>query len=270
MEKFKVFSTNLQREVDICIRRPIINSDAKPNIIYFHDGQNAFVDHEASFGHSWKLADCLDELETSGLISPTYVIAISSNNLHQGMERCREYSIFDNDFLIKRTDSRELDAVYTDYILHAKGNQYLQFISEELMPDVEAKIGKTFDRKERMMIGSSMGGMITHTCGLLYPELFSKLICISNAYWYCFDQFAEFLKNQKPDLDQQYYLDIGTDEDSMRLDNMPDIYVDTNVQIAEIMKANQFNCEFQIIEDAKHNEAAWSVRIAEILTKYLD
>lgn len=266
INKFKVFSENLQRDVDITTRYPNENIKANNvNYLYMHDGQNAIYDSEAIFGKSWDIDSHLTSLEMEGEIPPTILITIDCNQVNDGFERFREFSIFENNWVLADKGYDANKEKYSEGILKPRGDKYLKFIVEELMPKVESDQ----EVNVRAMLGSSMGGLITHCAGIKYPQLFDVLLCISNAYWYCDQQMIEYIKNENINRNQLYYMDVGTAEESLGLSNMNEIYVSTNKAVVAAMEEKTDNITFAIIDGGVHNEANWSKRIKPIMAEFL-
>ncbi len=270
MREIRINSNYLEREVRIVIRTPKNYKEEKCNVIYFHDGNNAFFDNEATFGNAWKIHEVVANLEKQNVIKPTIIVAIDNNAQNSGMERAREFSVFDNSSLLKQINDNELLSKYDEGILKAKGGSYLKFINQELITYVEPLLECEIDTSERMMIGSSLGGLITLTCGLIYPENFKYLIGLSNAFWYCEDELVEMIKTLNPNTKQVYYLDCGTKEDSFGLKGMNSVYIESNRRINRKLKAKGFNAIFKIIENGLHHETDWAIRIEGIITDVIE
>jgi len=90
--------------------------------------------------------------------------------------------------------------------------KYARFLIDELKPYIDRKYRTNPDAEFTGLGGSSLGGLVTLTIGILYPQVFSRLIVMSPSIWW--DDFAiyRFVDSieQKPPL--KIWLDTGTAE----------------------------------------------------------
>ena len=86
------------------------------------------------------------------------------------------------------------------------------FLMDELKPYIDRKYRTKPDAEFTGLGGSSLGGLVTLTIGILYPQVFSRLIVMSPSIWW--DDFAIYRLvdsiEQKPPL--KIWLDTGTAE----------------------------------------------------------
>lgn len=136
------------------------NPDKKYPVIYLHDGQNLF-DDKAPFGN-WAIDTKLAVLAEKGL-GDIIVIAID----HGGSERVHEF--------LPPVNNRKLG--------HSEGRKYVRFMAKTLKPYVDTHFRTLSDRLHTGMGGSSMGGLITIYAGLMFPELFGRLMIFSPSLW---------------------------------------------------------------------------------------
>ncbi len=257
-----IFSEELKREVKLTIMLPLSGYD-EVKVLYCHDGQNLFFEEASSFGHTWKMAETIQRIEEES--NCTYcVVGIHSNQDMEGFERLSEYSIWTHDENIKLYDEQKYTSHFGGSLIPPKGSQYIDFIANTLIEHVESKYDVKVTKKDRYMLGSSMGGLITHTMSLMKPSLFSKVYCISNAYWYNKSQILKLINDSETN-DIKYYIDVGGREDSLRMDDMNNIYLETNNDIIFKMNKKGYDFKYEVFSHAEHNEISWANRLYSIL-----
>ena len=116
-----------------------------------HDGQNLF-DNQTSFAGEWKVDEALNNLATQGKKVPI-VIGIENG----GNYRIGEYTPWVN----------------PDYG-GGDSEKYRQFIVETLKPDVDQIYRSLPGRENSGIMGSSLGGLISHFGSLRYQSVFGK------------------------------------------------------------------------------------------------
>lgn len=109
-------------------------------VLYMFDGHNLFTDEEATFGKCWGLEEYLDRHET-----PLIVAAVECN--HEGNMRLSEYSPVDFNFRGQHVKGR--------------GKKYMDWLVTQFKPYVDGNYRTLSDRKNTMIAGSSMGGLMT-------------------------------------------------------------------------------------------------------------
>jgi predicted alpha/beta superfamily hydrolase len=100
--------------------------------------------------------------------------------------------------------------------------------------------------------GSSMGALISIYAGLMYPEVYSKLMIFSPALWVTPRIHFHFM-NFGHSQDVKAYLYAGGDESETMIPNVQ--------RFQEAFKAKSTNANFEINlsidPQGKHNEAYW-------------
>ncbi|MEX0858424.1 MAG: alpha/beta hydrolase-fold protein [Balneolaceae bacterium] len=105
----------------------------------------------------------------------------------------------------------------TDGEVFGKGDEFLNFISNEVIPFIESKYPVN---KYRMLTGHSRAGLFTFYAYLEQPELFDALFCFSPAFWRDdsiilekTQTFYSSIRKEKPFI----FMSLGTEEnDKMR------------------------------------------------------
>ncbi|QFT89538.1 enterobactin/ferric enterobactin esterase [Bacillus sp. THAF10] len=249
IEYFHVTITpfQLNRRISVLLPQNYHQSDKKYPVLYMHDGQNLFLDEEASFGVSWGIKEYLENKPDLELI----VVGIDCNQ--EGFERFNEYAPWENKELGQRLFNDE-------NLKGGKGKEYIDYITHELKPFIDEKY-RTLPN-ETALAGSSMGGLISTYAACKYPEIYKKVASISSAYWINQKEIEEYVGQSDLFALERFYMDIGTKEDTSFINHQ--IYVDSSQAVYDILASKVENVRFEIVEDAVHNEAAWRERLPMI------
>jgi predicted alpha/beta superfamily hydrolase len=212
------------------------NSEKSYPVIYMHDGQNLFDDMTA-FAGEWGVDESLNQLvEKQGL----EVIVVGIDN--GGDFRMNELSPWEN----KRFGV-------------AQGEQYMDFIVEVVKPFIDTNFRTKTDRLNTAIVGSSMGGLISHYAIHAYPEVFSKAGIFSPAYWYSQDVFS-FSKLKKAQLDARLYVMYGDKEGNGMI-------ADTDKMLRQLRQQGhpRQNTLFKRVPNGEHNEQLWRTEFTEAI-----
>ena len=236
------------RDAAVFVYRPENVNEVLPCLI-MHDGQNLFDDDRASFGFSWKLREAI---ETHGL--KLMVVGISCAD---GLDRLDEYSPFHNKDIVGIREWLTRPA-------GGLGNEYIDWIVKDLI--VWIKEHYTVENSF-LMAGSSMGGLISMAAMCRYPQIFSRIACLSNALWFAPEQMANLIESSTV-TGNVVYMDVGLAESQNEHENQA--YIDTNRKIASIWATKGCSSfQYREVAGAIHSESAWSVRIGRILSDLL-
>ncbi len=148
------------RTVRIYVPPGYASSVKRYPVLYMHDGQNLFAGATAHAGQ-WDVDDTLDGLARSQGLE-LIVVAIDNGEVH----RVTELNPWDNARFGK-----------------GEGRLYMDFIVSVLKPLVDRQYRTLPGREHTGVMGSSLGGLVSHYAILQYPEVFSKAGIFSPAYW---------------------------------------------------------------------------------------
>ncbi len=211
-------------------------------VLYLQDGQNVF-DEATAFGHvEWRVDETAQELIRKKLIEPVIVVAIA--NL--GEERIHEYSpsrgVID-DSAKRKKRSRGM------------GRHYARFLVEELKPFIDRQYRTRREPENTGLGGSSLGGLITLSTGLWYPNVFQRLLVMSPSIWWD-NQVIVKMVDQLPDkLPLKIWLDTGTNEPGWeRARTLRDTMVEKGWRLYD-------DLQYLEVEGADHSEGAWAGRV---------
>jgi len=135
-----------------------IHPEKRYPVLYLNDAQNLF-DENAPYGN-WEIDKKLAVLTEYGR-GDVIIIAIE----HGGKSRNSEYNF----------GSEQLGA--------AEGKKYIRFLTDTLKIFVDKNYRTKPEREYTGLGGSSLGGLISVFGGLIYPEVYSKLMIFSPSLW---------------------------------------------------------------------------------------
>lgn len=142
------------------------NSQKYP-VLYMHDAQNIFAENAYPY-QKWQVGRTLNQLYEATNWA-CIVVGIEHGEEH----RLSEYSPYPNSN-------------------HGggQGEAYLQFIIETLKPEVDKAFRTLPDAEHTLMIGSSMGGLVSIYAALKHGDVFGKVAAFSPSLWWSDDIYA--------------------------------------------------------------------------------
>jgi hypothetical protein len=136
----------------------------KHAVLYMHDGQNLFDKRTAGYGMEWEVDEHLDRLIAAKQVRPTIVVGIWNTP-----KRLQEY-VPSKAFTSLPDDYRgKVNALYGGDPL---SDGYLKFIVTELKPRIDREFRVKSDRTNTVIMGSSMGALISLYAINEYPRVF--------------------------------------------------------------------------------------------------
>ena len=216
------------RRISALLPHDYHSSDQSYPVLYLQDGQNLF-DQYAPFG-SWSVDKKLAFLAEKGL-GGIIVVAID----HAEEERIAEF-----------TPSSKTQLGSGD------GKKYVRFLADTLKPYIDKNFRTLSDRDNTGIGGSSMGALISIYAGLMYPEVYGKLMIFSPSLWVMPNIHFHAL-NLTESMDAKIYLYGGEKESQNMVPNIKRFK--DNIAKKGIEAEIEFNVS--IDPTGKHNEARW-------------
>lgn len=205
-------------------------------VLYMLDGQNVFLDSEASFGRSWRMYDFLNWSE-----APVIVVAVESNPL--GNNRLCEYSPFTH------TES-DLG------VIEGRGRITMDWMIRVLKPQIDRHLRTLPEREHTAIAGSSMGGLLSLYAACHYSGTFGLIACLSPSLWVDPDKVRAMLKRARIQEDTVVYMDYGQDEMGNHEETagvLPSVF--------QSLYAKGVNLTFRIVPHGVHSEACWEEQV---------
>jgi len=234
--QFVMAELDRQRTIRLYLPPSYHHSDKRYPVIYMHDGQNLFDDMTA-FAGEWGVDESLNQLAAE---KDFEVIVVGIDN--SADFRMNELSPWEN----KRFGE-------------AQGKQYMDFVVEVVKPYIDTNFRTQSERLRTAIMGSSMGGLISHYAIHAYPEVFAKAGIFSPAYWYSQDVFS-FSKLKKAQLDARLYVMYGDEEGDGMI-------ADTDKMQRQLRQQGhpRQNTLFKRVPNGEHNEQLWRTEFSDAI-----
>lgn len=234
-------------------------------VVYMHDGQNMFDRRTGFAGQEWGVDETVQRLSAEGRMPQAVLVAVDN-----APSRLDDYS-------------HVADPQYGG----GKGKIYENFLLEEVLPAVETSYA--VNPKQRVLLGSSMGGLVSLATGLANPGLFAAIGALSPSVWWADGQMAEQILSTPQDerVKPRIWMDMGTQEgtsDSFGQrplqgrklgerpsggNGVPDVR-DRTRETGEALLSQGWkldeNLRYHEPLGARHDEHSWSQRMGEVLT----
>jgi predicted alpha/beta superfamily hydrolase len=232
-------------------------------VLYIHDGQNLF-DDTISFGKvSWGIDQAVTRLLEEARIRPTIVVGIWNSEF-----RWRDY------MPQKPYESASFKKHRKEFLRNTGGpsisDSYLKFLVEEVKPYIDDRYRTLPDRANTLVMGSSMGGLVSLYAISEYPQVFGGAGCISTHWPIGGVELVDEMARHLPDpTTHRLYFDFGTET----LDSLYEPFqrrMDEHLrQTGYIENQNWITRKF---EGAEHSERSWRGRAPiplEFLLKHI-
>jgi predicted alpha/beta superfamily hydrolase len=239
-------------------------------VLYMHDGQNLFDPATATRGETWGVVKHLTDLRRAASVRHTIIVGIFNSPLRQ-----REY-----------LPAAPINALPPALRAIASdgpplSEEYLRFMVTELKPFIDANFRTKPDRANTVVMGASMGGLISLYALARYPDVYGAAGCIST-HWplttnaallhpqvdarvgEIAQSFRDWLRTALPPAGvHRLYFDHGTI-------NLDRLYAPHQDKIDALVRDKGYregvDTLTRVTAGADHNEPAWRARLAVPLT----
>ncbi|MBT8219441.1 MAG: alpha/beta hydrolase [Bacteroidia bacterium] len=224
---FEIPGLERSRQIRIYIPPGYNESDQSYPVLYMHDGQNLY-DDTTSFVGEWGIDESLNELSST---SDLNLIVVGIDNGQE--KRIHEMSPWDHEKYGK-----------------AEGKEYVDFIVHVIKPYIDSTYRTLSHRENTGIMGSSLGGFVSHFAIYAYPEVFGKAGILSSAYWFA-DEIYAFTRENPVPKDTRLCMVVGNHEGEMVEGSrvMYDLILETGHP--------KNNISFTIDPEGGHNETSW-------------
>ena len=236
-------------------------------VLYMHDGQNLFDKATAGYGMEWEVDEHLSQLIAEGKVRPTLVVGIWNTP-----KRLQEYIPSKAFSGLPPEYRQKVRALYGGDPL---SDGYLKFIVHELRPLIDSRFNVMTDRANTIIMGSSMGSLISLYAIDEYPQVFGGAGMMST-HWPLFmtpdgksvgdaeyeivsSAFERYLAPALPDpRTHRLYFDHGSET----LDAIYKRYQDrVDAVVARRGYRQGINWLTKSYPGQKHNEISWASRV---------
>jgi predicted alpha/beta superfamily hydrolase len=249
------------RHVDVWLPdRYLENTTDRYPVVYMHDGQNLFASAIAYGGSGWEIDKAITRLMDTETIRGALVVGVWNT-----AQRWREYMPQEPYYALAMRRHQEA-------FLNTAGGEpvsdaYLKFLVEELKPFIDSRYRTLPQPPATIVMGSSMGGLISLYAISEYPEIFGSAGCLSTNWPVGQQELVQEMAKQLPDPQtHKLYFDYGTEG----LDALYEPYqqhMDEHLRQAGYVKNE--NWITQKFPGANHSEKAWRERVEIPLSFFL-
>ncbi|MGB7904269.1 MAG: alpha/beta hydrolase-fold protein [Steroidobacteraceae bacterium] len=224
-------------------------------VLYMHDGQNLFDPATSYGGVDWAVDEVMTSLIEKGGVREAIVVGVW--NTPKRRDEYMPQRPVRGKIKFNVPGAEDLDAA--DIV----SDRYLEFLVKELKPFIDATYRTLPGRADTLVMGSSMGGLVSQYAMSQYPDVFGGAGCIST-HWpagngIALDDFAAHLPDPAT---HKYWFDYGT----ATLDALYEPY---QKRADEILRKAGYvegrNWITRKFEGAEHSEKAWRLRVDQPL-----
>ena len=228
-EAYEIPHLNATRKISALLPHDYYQTEKRYPVLYLQDGQNLF-NPSAPYG-DWAIDKSLGKMAHEGM-SDIIIIAID----HGEQERISEYLPY-----------------YHPRFGEGKGNFYIQFMVEKLIPYINNNFRTLPDFHNTGIGGSSMGALISLHAGLSNPGVFGKMMVFSPSLWISKKIFKN-IKSFKPLEKSKIYMYSGGQESAEHLPNARRLEKIINKKMG---KGHNIEFHFSVNEHGNHSEMHW-------------
>lgn len=215
---------NSTKKIWIYLPKNYAISDKKLPVIYMHDAQNLF-DQKTSYAGEWQVDETLDSM-----MAQVIVVGIE----HDNDKRLEEMTPFPN-----------------EKYGGGKADSYLEFIVKTLKPHIDSSYRTKSNAKNTIIIGSSLGGLVSYYAILKYPKIFGKAGIFSPSFW--FSEAIYDLTAKTPKIKTKLYFMCGDSESETMVADLNKM----ELLIHQKRCSSSNMTKKTIVNGGKHNEKLW-------------
>ena len=222
-------SLGRSRTLRLCLPPSYGQGERRYPVVYLHDAQNLFDDATSYIGE-WGIDEAMPALAAEAGIE-ALIVGID----HGGDHRITELNPWDHPRFGR-----------------GEGVAYLRDLVEVIKPAIDAAYRTRPAREHTAVMGSSMGGLISHAALLRHPDVFSRAGVLSPAYGVAPAIFDPALHRALPG-DARICLSMGSEEGAQALDAVRRMHSLLQASMGPRVTLHE-------VAGAKHDEAAWRIQ----------
>lgn len=241
------------------------SSQKKYAVVYMQDGQMLFDSSNTWNKQEWKVDETLGKLKTENKIIDCIVVGIYNR------EEYRYADYFPEDILQKLSDEQRNEILDKQLKNSPSANNYLKFIVEELKPFIDNKYSTLSTKENTLIMGSSMGAVISLYTVCKYPNVFGKAACLST-HWpvlsakvfnlsITINVAEEFRKYISEKIDVSNHSVFYFDHGDKTLDSLYEPYQQKVDSLFKQKGFTEINFVSKKFPGEDHSEKSWSKRL---------
>ena len=226
-----------RRRIDVYLPATYSAGRDRYPVVYMQDGQN-LSDPDTAFAGTWELETTVDDLAHRGL--EAIIVGID----HAGEARIAEYSPF--------ADRRHGGGF---------GEDYVSFLVETVKPRIDRTFRSRPGRESTVIVGSSMGGLISAYAFLTRGDVFGAAGVMSPSLWYGQGRIFDVVQSV-PAPKGRVYIDVGAYEGTATVRNTRRF-----ARLLTRRGLRRKDGSLRFVEDprGRHSEDDWARRLPDAL-----
>ncbi|MBL8910890.1 MAG: alpha/beta hydrolase [Archangium sp.] len=214
------------------------NSTARMPVVYMHDGQNLFDPAAAFGGVTWRVPEAMNDAASNGRFREAIVVGAEN----AGAGRIGEYT-------------PTSDPMYGG----GRGDLFLRMLVEELKPRVDLELRTLTGPADTVLIGSSLGGLISSYAGVRKADTFGCIGAMSPSVWWDGRVLLTYLP-QTPASARPLRVYVDSGDSGPSNDGVTDT-ADLVVAYRALGYTDGATLKYVVQQGATHTESAWASRL---------
>lgn len=143
---------------------------------------------------------------------------------------------------------------------------YLRFFAEELLPFIEGKFPARREPAYRLLAGDSLGGTVSLHLALEYPQLFTRVMSLSGAYY----ASSQNIVGKSGDLSWlNIYMIVGLQEDAYETDRGIFDFIALNRNTRALLEHKNASIFYEE-KEGKHQWGFWQQELPQALRHFIE
>lgn len=227
-ESFEIPELIRTRRVAALLPHDYYETDKRYPVLYLQDGQNLYDDY-APYG-SWGVDKQLASMAARGK-GDLIVVAID----HADAQRISEFT-----------------PNFKNKLGRGEGREYSKFLAKTLKPYIDSRFRTRPEAEHTGIGGSSLGGLISIYAGLIYPDVYDRLMIFSPSLWVT-PRIPFRIMKLTHNFKGRIYLYGGEAESETMVPNMQRFRQELEQQTPD----QQVEFRVEVDPHGQHNEARW-------------
>lgn len=142
---------------------------------------------------------------------------------------------------------------------------YVDFFALELLPYIEGKYPVRQNADERVLAGDSLGGTVSLHIALQHPDLFTRVISMSGAFY----EASQAIVAATGDLDWlTIFMIVGLQEDAFETDRGVYNFVQLNRDMHRLLQERNATIHYEE-KDGKHQWGFWQKEVPQAIRYFI-